>query len=103
MKVSRLRLTGLVAAPYSPFHEDGTLNPDAVHPMAEFLIESGVRGVFICGSTGEGLSLSTEERIVLAERWMIAVHGRIPVLVHNSVVEARTLAAHAERPSRGAR
>ena len=58
-----LRLTGLVAAPFTPFHADGSLNPDAIDPYAELLLGSGVSGVFVCGSTGEGHSLSVEERM----------------------------------------
>lgn len=94
----RFRLTGLIAAPFTPFHVDGSLNPDAIDPMTKLLIESGVTGVFVCGSTGEGHSLSVAERTMSAERWMKAVHGRMPVLLHvghNSLSEARTLAAHA--------
>jgi N-acetylneuraminate lyase len=94
-----LRLTGLIAAPFTPFHPEGSLNPDVIAPYAEFLIGTGVRGVFVCGSTGEGHSLSIEERRIVAEHWVSAVRRRIPVMIHvghNSIVEARTLAAHAK-------
>jgi N-acetylneuraminate lyase len=94
-----LRLTGLVAAPFTPFHADGTLNPEAIDPYAELLLAAGVNGVFVCGSTGEGHSLSTEERMTVATRWVIAARKRFPVMIHvghNSINEARTLAAHAE-------
>jgi N-acetylneuraminate lyase len=94
-----LRLTGLVAAPYTPFHADCSLNPSAIAPMAELLIGAGVSGVFICGSTGEGHSLSVDERQMVAEAWVRAVERRIPVVVHvghNSLFDAITLARHAE-------
>ena len=95
----RLSLSGLVAAPYTPFHADGTLNPEPISALAELLIESGVQGVFVCGSTGEGLSLSIDERKTLAECWVRAIDRRMPVLIHvghNSMVDARALAIHAE-------
>jgi len=94
-----MRLTGLVAAPYSPFHADGSLNPDAIAPYADFLIDKGIRGVFISGSTGEGHSLSVDERMTIADRWVKAVRKRIPVMVHvghNSLAEARALAVQAQ-------
>ena len=57
------RLTGLVAAPYTPFKADGSLNPAVIPNYSEHLLQTGVNGVFICGSTGEGHSLAVEERM----------------------------------------
>jgi N-acetylneuraminate lyase len=92
------RLTGLVAAPYTPFKADGGLNLGVIPDYAQHLIQTGVNGVFICGSTGEGHSLSVEERMSVAEGWVTAANGRFPVVVHvghNCQRDARTLAAHA--------
>jgi N-acetylneuraminate lyase len=93
------RLTGLIAAPHTPFHPDGSLNPDAIDRQAEYLRRSGVDGVFICGTTGEGMSLTGAERRTVAERWVKAAASRFPVVVHVGhacVRDARELAAHAE-------
>jgi N-acetylneuraminate lyase len=93
------RLTGLVAAPYTPFHADGNLNVGVIPAYADMLLESGVSGVFVCGSTGEGHSLSISERIAVADAWLAAAKGRFPVVVHighNCQADARTLAAHAQ-------
>jgi N-acetylneuraminate lyase len=93
------RLTGLVAAPYTPFLADGNLNVAVIPAYAELLLESEVSGVFVCGSTGEGHSLSIAERIAVAEAWLAAAKGRFPVVVHvghNCQADARTLAAHAQ-------
>lgn len=93
------RLTGLVAAPYTPFHADGNLNAGVIPAYADMLLESGVSGVFVCGSTGEGHSLSISERIAVTDAWLAAAKGRFPVVVHvghNCQSDARTLAAHAQ-------
>lgn len=93
------RLTGLIAAPHTPFHPDGSLNPDAINLQAEHMVRSGVDGVFVCGTTGEGMSLTSAERRVVAERWVKAAAGRFPVVVHVGhacIQDARELAAHAE-------
>lgn len=87
-----------VAATFTPMHEDGRLNLDAVPTMVDQLIEEGVTGLFVCGGTGEALSLTTRERRATAEAFMAAAGGRVPVVVHvghNSLLEARDLAAHA--------
>ncbi|MFA6959408.1 MAG: dihydrodipicolinate synthase family protein [Opitutaceae bacterium] len=92
------RFTGLVAAPFTPFHADGSLNLAVIPCYARFLKQRGVRAAFVCGTTGEGASLSTEERERIAEAWIQA--DVLPVIVHTghtSLPEARRLAAHAEK------
>ncbi|MBI1247996.1 N-acetylneuraminate lyase [bacterium] len=98
--MSTQRLSGLVAATYTPFNADGSLALSKVGPMVEYLIEAGNQGLYVCGSTGEGVSLSTAERCEVAEAYVQAADGRVPVFVqvgHNSIAEAKVLAAHAER------
>jgi N-acetylneuraminate lyase len=58
--------TGLIAAPHTPFAADGSLNLGVIEKQCEKLIDDGVTGAFICGSTGEGVSLSTAERQAVA-------------------------------------
>ena len=91
---------GLIAAPFTPMHADGALNLYAVDAYARWLHRSGVVGAFICGTTGEGFSLTTEERMQLAERWVAVAPQELKVIVHvahNSLGESQQLAAHAER------
>ena len=74
-------LTGLIAAPFTPMHEDGSLNLQMIEPYAEFLMKKKyVTGVFICGTTGESVSLTTEERKAVAEKWIGAVKGKLKVI-----------------------
>ncbi len=92
--------TGLIAAAVTPMTDAGDVNLDAIAPLVEFLIDNGVDGLYVCGSTGEGVSLTTSERQAVASEFMAASAGRIPVLVqvgHNSLREAAELARHAER------
>jgi len=93
------RLRGLVAATYTPFAPDRSLDLAAVPPLVERLLADGVAGLYVCGSTGEGVSLSTPERKQVTEAFIAAAASRVPVVVqvgHNSLVEARELAAHAQ-------
>lgn len=93
------RLTGLIAATYTPLGADGQLRLQQVPQMVEHLLGSGVSGLYVCGSTGEGMSLTSEERRKTAEAYVHATDGRVPVIIqvgHNSVAEARQLAAHAQ-------
>jgi N-acetylneuraminate lyase len=95
-----LQLNGLIAAPFTPFGRDGDVRLDIVERQVALLVEGGVSGAFVCGTTGEGPSLSTDERMRLAERWAVASGKSLAVVVHvghTSLPEAKALAAHAGR------
>ena len=94
------KLTGLIAATYTPLDSNEELNTSAIGPMVDHLLASGVKGLYVCGSTGEGISLASNERKVVAHTFVEATHGRVPVIVqvgHNSLTEAKQLAAHAKQ------
>lgn len=91
-------LQGLIAATITPLDGGGEVNLAAIEPMISRLIESGVTGLYVCGSTGEGMSLTCEERKAVVETTVRAADGQVPVIVqvgHNSVADARELAVHA--------
>jgi len=94
------RFRGLVAAPFTPFHADRSLNLDVIPAYARFLRDKGVGAAFVCGTTGEGLSLTLEERLRIAERWVACADDRLRVIVHvghTCLTDARTLTAHAAK------
>lgn len=62
-------LHGLIAAPFTPMHNDGSLNLALIPDYYAFLKRNGVTGAFITGSTGEGVSLSLQEKKAVAEAW----------------------------------
>lgn len=95
------RLHSLVAATHTPFALDGALNLAGVEKQAEHLLRTGVRQVFIGGTTGESHSLTVDERLSLAERWMAVAGGtEMRVIVHvgsNCLGDSRALAGQAQR------
>lgn len=94
------RLEGLIAAAYTPMRADGSVWLEQVGPMVDHLERSGVGGVYICGSTGEGVSMTVAERRQVAEAYVEHAKGRLTCIVHvghNSLQEARGLAVHAEQ------
>ncbi len=96
--MNRFRLHGLIAAAVTPMGDDGSIDLERIGPMTEQLIDSGVSGLYVCGSTGEGVSLTIAERKDVAAAYVDAAGGQVPVIVqvgHNSLSEARGLAGHA--------
>lgn len=88
----------MIAAPYTPFLTNGDLNLAAVEEQAELFADNGVAGAFICGTTGESMSLTVAERLQLTETWLRAAGGRFDVIVHVGHTcqrDSMELAAHA--------
>lgn len=46
-------------------HDDLSLNLDMVEPVAQLLVKNHINGVFVCGTTGESMLLSVEERKIV--------------------------------------
>src|SRR5262249_55292018 len=94
------RLAGLIAAPFTAMNPDGSLNLGMIEPQAKLLVKNNVTGAFICGTTGEGMSLSMDERMQAAAQWKAVAPRSLQIIVHvghQSVADSLTLAAHAER------
>ncbi len=94
------RLTGGVTpAMATPVQADGYRVNTAVLPqLVNFLIEAGVKGLFVGGTTGEGILLDDAERRSLHEVTVTAVQGRVPVLLHvgtNRIDSTIALSRHA--------
>ncbi|QDS98861.1 dihydrodipicolinate synthase family protein [Adhaeretor mobilis] len=94
------KLRGLLAATYTPMHANGSLNLAEIPKMTDYLKQSGVSGIYVCGSTGEGMSLTSDERRALTEAFVASAKGRLKSVIHvghNSLSEAAELAAHCQQ------
>jgi len=63
------KLAGLIVAPFTPMDDNDKLELGQIGTLARFYEKNGVNGAFICGSTGEGVSISHEEKIQIMEVW----------------------------------
>lgn len=98
--MNRFWITGLVPATFTPMNDDGSLNLSQVRPLVEHLVGRGVSAIFVCGSTGEGASLTSAERQATLAAFCDAAAGRVPVIAHvghSSLADACALAAHAQQ------
>lgn len=97
-------IEGLIAAPFTPLSQDGEINVDAIAAYSALLHRNEVAGVFVCGTTGESLSLTTAERMVVAERWVAVAPRELKVIIHvghAGLKDAKTLASHAQQIGAG--
>lgn len=93
-------IEGLIAAPFTPFEENGELKLDVVKQQIDLLVNSDVKGAFVGGTTGEAMSLTIEERKKLAERWMDESPSDFKVMVqcgHTALTVCKEIADHARK------
>lgn len=87
----------LIVATATPLTDGGrSLDEAAIWPMVRFLEDRGADGAFACGTTGEGILLTIDERKRAAVVFRAAVRGML--IVHGgaqSTAETEELAAHA--------
>jgi N-acetylneuraminate lyase len=92
------RFQGPWPALVTPFTRAGDVNAPVLRDVVEYLLGKSIGGLYVCGSTGEGIYMSVEERRLVAETVLAQVQGRAPVIVHVGCVSVRdavTLAQHA--------
>ncbi len=92
-------LTGAIAAAVTPLTEGGTdLDEDATGPLVAFLAQGGIDGILACGTTGEGILLTTRERERAVERILQVRPAGFQIAVHagaQTTADTVTLARHA--------
>ena len=82
MKTNRCSWTGVFPAVTTQFKEDGTfaLDLDATARVIENLIRDGVSGLIVCGTVGEGCSLTQKEKLAVYEMAKSVARRRVPVI-----------------------
>jgi N-acetylneuraminate lyase len=81
-------------------NQDGSLNVNIIPAYYEMLKANDVNGAFICGSTGEGVSMTAKEKMAVAEAWAACTKNDagftvMPLLGGTSIADCKELALHA--------
>ncbi len=90
---------GILPAFYACYDAQGQISPEGVEALTEHLIEKGVKGLYVGGSSGECIYQSVKERKLTLEHVMAAAKGRVTVIAHvacNNTADSIELAAHAQ-------
>ncbi len=72
--------TGVGVALVTLFDGSGAVDAAATAALAVRLVDSGVEGVVVAGSTGEAAALTSDERAVLTRAVRDALPARVPVI-----------------------
>ncbi len=90
---------GVIPAFYACYEDNGDVSAERTANFAKYLLEKGVKGLYVCGSSGECIYQSKEERKIILESVMEAVGGKMTIIAHvacNNTRDSMELAAHAE-------
>lgn len=93
------KFQGIIPAFYACYDDNGGISPERVRAMTRWLMDQGVKGVYVGGSSGECIYQGKEERKLLLENVMAEAKGKITVIAHiacNNTADSCELAAHAE-------
>jgi len=91
---------GIYVAMYSAYDDDGNVDSDRVKKLARYYAGTGIKGLYVGGSSGEGMLQTAHERKLVLEAVMEEVKGELTVIVHvgaNSTRESVELSKHAEQ------
>jgi dihydrodipicolinate synthase/N-acetylneuraminate lyase len=95
---SRIR-GGVIPAMATPTDPDTYgYSSQVLSELVDFLLAAGVKGLFIGGTTGEGILMSSEHRRSLHQQAITALSGRVPALIHvgsGTTAGSISLASHA--------
>jgi len=92
------KIKGLIAPVFTPMNDNGNINIKIIPHYAKYLKSKGLNGVFVSGSSGEGMLLTTEERKIVTEAWAPHCSEEFKFIVHvgsTSSRQSQELAAHA--------
>lgn len=94
----KFKIEGLIAPVFTPMKNNGDITTDIIPRYATDLKSKGLAGVFVLGSSGEGILLTTEERKIITEAWAPYASNDFKFIVHvgsTSYRQAQELAIHA--------
>ncbi|MEM7224781.1 MAG: dihydrodipicolinate synthase family protein [Pseudomonadota bacterium] len=75
-----MKIEGIYTPVITPFTADGAVDQDGYAVMLEHLIENGIHGIVVGGTTGEFYALSKEERLAQFRHAQEVIGGRVPWL-----------------------
>ena len=92
------KFKGLIVATFTPMMPNHEVDYSRIPALVDYYVENKLNGIFVCGSTGEGPSLTTTERMKALEHFALAASGKLPIFAHvghTSVHESKHLVSHA--------
>lgn len=94
---SKKLLEGVIPVKVVPMHPDGSPDVEGIHRLVDFLVDSGVGGLWVLGSASEDINMSLEERVIVARETAAAARGRVPLIVGSGLTAMGDILAYVEQ------
>src|SRR5512147_3092196 len=86
---NKFKPKGIIPAVITPLTAAGNFNEKAMRKLINYLLDGGVHGLFITGTTGEFYGLSPEEKREIFQVTMDETGGRVPVYAGTNGITTR--------------
>jgi 4-hydroxy-tetrahydrodipicolinate synthase len=80
---------GIIPAMITPLTKEGKFNEPATRKLIDYLIDNGVHGLFVVGTTGEFYGFSKEEKRYIFQVAMDQAKGRVPIYAGTNAITTR--------------
>jgi len=84
-----LAVKGIIPAMVTPLDRNEEIDEAGIRGIINYLIDSGVHGIFVCGSQGESYALTEDEKKRVIEISVDEVNGRVPVYAGTGAVTTK--------------
>ena len=91
-----MQFDGIYTPVVTPYNSDYSLNSKALGDVINFLIEAGVQGLIVAGTTGEYYAQSMQERMDLMQKFKQVIGGRVPLIVGTGAIRTEDSIAYAK-------
>lgn len=81
-----MQFEGIYTPLVTPYHDDFSLNAEALARTVDHLVDAGVHGIIVAGTTGEYYAQSMDERIAMMARVQSLIAGRVPMIVGTGAI-----------------
>jgi len=91
-----MRFEGIYTPVVTPYHDDFSIDEAAFAQVIGFLIDKGVHGIIVAGTTGEYYAQSMEERIAMMSLAQGLIAGRVPMIVGTGAIRTEDSIIYAQ-------
>jgi len=92
-----MKFEGIYTPLVTPFHEDFSFARDEFAATIELLIDAGVHGLIVAGTTGEYYAQSAAERVMLMQLAKELINNRVPLIVGTGAIRTEDSVYFAEQ------
>ena len=92
-----MKFEGIYTPLVTPFFDDFSLNHDAMQQTVDLLVNAGVNGIIVAGTTGEYYAMSMKERVYMMGVAKEMIAGRVPMIIGTGAIRTEDSVEYARQ------